>query len=81
MFPISQISTTMRAHRLELTLDEDGALRLNALPFHRGETVEVIVLERGATPEEEQSNPLKGSVLRYEDPTEPIALDDWEALG
>jgi hypothetical protein len=25
--------------------------------------------------------PLRGSVLRYEQPTEPVAESDWEALG
>jgi prevent-host-death family protein len=24
---------------------------------------------------------LRGSVLRYEDPTEPVATDDWESLS
>lgn len=24
---------------------------------------------------------LRGSVLRYESPTEPVAVEDWEALG
>jgi prevent-host-death family protein len=23
---------------------------------------------------------LRGTVLRYDDPTEPVALEDWEAL-
>lgn len=23
---------------------------------------------------------LRGSVLRYEDPTEPVGMEDWEAL-
>lgn len=23
---------------------------------------------------------LRGTVLKYEDPTEPVGLDDWEAL-
>jgi antitoxin (DNA-binding transcriptional repressor) of toxin-antitoxin stability system len=23
---------------------------------------------------------LRGSVLRYDDPTEPVALEDWESL-
>ena len=70
----------MRAYRLETTLAEDGTLRLDALPFREGETVEVIVLERRPTPEAARPNPLKGSVLRYDDPTEPAASDDWEAL-
>lgn len=70
----------MRAYRLEITLAEDGALRLNALPFHKGETVEVIVLERQPLPDGTEPDSLKGSVLRYDDPTEPVALEDWEAL-
>jgi len=24
---------------------------------------------------------LRGSVLRYDDPTEPVGLEDWESLG
>ena len=70
----------MRAYRIETTLSEDGALQLDALPFHKGETVEVIVLESQAANTSRQTKPLKGSVLRYDDPTEPVALDDWEAL-
>ena len=71
----------MRAYRLEMTLAEDGALQLKALPFQKGQTVEVIVLEHQPAPNNNQSNPLKGSVRRYDEPTEPVALDDWEALG
>jgi len=71
----------MRAYRLEMTLAEDGALHLNALPFQKGETVEVILLEHQPAPDNNQPNPLKGSVRRYDDPAEPVALDDWEALG
>ena len=70
----------MRAYRLETILAEDGTLRLNALPFREGETVEVIVLERQPASTSAGPNPLKGSVLRYDDPTEPVAPDDWEAL-
>ena len=69
----------MRAYRLETTLAEDGTLQLNALPFREGETVEVIVLERESASSGNDSS-LKGSVLRYDDPTEPVASDDWEAL-
>jgi antitoxin (DNA-binding transcriptional repressor) of toxin-antitoxin stability system len=24
---------------------------------------------------------LRGALLKYSDPTEPVALEDWEALG
>ena len=36
----------MNAHRLAATLQEDGTLMLKGLPFHAGETVDVIILEQ-----------------------------------
>lgn len=38
------------------------------------------------TPYQEESDPeailqsLRGTVLKYEDPTEPVGLEDWEVL-
>jgi hypothetical protein len=67
--------------RLETTLTEDGTLILQHLPFHAGESVEVIIAAR-------QSNlpapadpryPLRGLPYRYDNPTSPVAEDDWEA--
>jgi prevent-host-death family protein len=29
---------------------------------------------------EELLKPLRGSVIKYEDPTEPVGVEDWEAL-
>lgn len=68
----------MRAYRVEKRITANGALQLEALPFSEGELVEVIVLSR-----EEQAprrSPVRGQVIEYIDPTEPVALDDWEAL-
>ena len=70
----------MRAYRIEKTLSEDGVLELRALPFRAGEIVEVIILSREDKVYEAQDFPLKGKVLRYEKPTEPVAQDDWEVL-
>jgi hypothetical protein len=70
----------MRAYRIEKTLAEDGALELRALPFRAGEIVEVIILSREDKVCEAQEFPLKGKVLRYDKPTEPVAQDDWEVL-
>jgi hypothetical protein len=70
----------MRAYRVEKTLSEDGVLELRALPFRAGETVKVIILSREGKVYEAQDFPLKGKVLRYEKPTEPVAQDDWEVL-
>ena len=32
------------------------------------------------TPPEEALKALRGSVIRFDDPLEPVGLDDWEAL-
>jgi hypothetical protein len=68
----------MRAYWVEQTLSEDGVLELRALPFRAGEIVEVIILSRKDKVDEGQNFPLKGKVLSYEKPTEPVAQDDWE---
>jgi hypothetical protein len=36
----------MNAHKIETILSEDGTLMLKGLPFHAGDAVEVIILER-----------------------------------
>ena len=66
------------AHRIEVVLTEDGKLLLDHLPFSSGQTVEVIVLPMPALIPSNQS--LKGMVVRYDRPTEPVAEDDWSAL-
>lgn len=66
------------AHRIEAVLTEDGKLTLNQLPFRAGETVEIIVLSV-PTPVPPTCS-LKGTVVRYERPTDPVALEDWSAL-
>lgn len=78
----------MNAHKIEAVLAEDGTLTLRGLPFHAGDAVEVIILETKtpqqiiASPSQPEVNhyPLRGKVVRYDDPTEPVALEDWEVL-
>jgi hypothetical protein len=67
------------AHRTEAVLTEDGKLSLDNLPFRAGQTVEVIVLP-ATSPTAPGDHPLRGSVLRYDRPTEPMAEADWDAL-
>lgn len=65
------------AHRTEAVLTEDGKLSLDHLPFRAGQSVEVIVLPTtGPVP---AAHPLRGSVLRYDRPTDPVAEADWDA--
>ena len=70
----------MSTHHFETKLTEDGKLTLNDLPFHAGETVEVIVVLRPPKSAPEPRYPLRGKPVRYIEPTEPVAEEDWEAL-
>lgn len=66
------------AHRIELVLTEDGKLSLDRLPFRAGQTVEIILLP---TPTPVSSaHPLRGTVVKYDRPTEPVADADWGVL-
>ncbi len=76
----------MLAYRTKKKVLAQGKIQLEALPFAVGETVEIIVLaasEHEAESDADHSmgdSSLKGSVLAYLDPTEPVAQDDWSAL-
>jgi hypothetical protein len=61
-------------------LIEDGRLSLEELPFRAGEAVEVIVLPASNAGTQSGKRPLHGMVLHYEDPTEPVAAEEWDAL-
>jgi hypothetical protein len=52
---------------------------IEGLPFHAGETVEVIILPK-ATRREGSAYPLRGTPVKYADPFEPVAPGDWEAV-
>lgn len=76
----------MNAHKLAATLMEDGTLVLKGLPFHAGDTVEIIILEQAQEKPTVQSRqaeyPLQGKQpYRYDDPFEPaVPAEDWEVL-
>jgi hypothetical protein len=61
-----------------MVLREDGKLALEHLPFRAGQVVEVIILANPAPAPVAPS--LRGAVLRYDRPTEPVAEADWDAL-
>jgi hypothetical protein len=65
----------MQTFHAETVVERDGRLHLDHVPFSEGEMVHVFV--SSATPVTRQ--PLKGSVLNYEQPLAPVAEGDWEA--
>ncbi|HWM90355.1 MAG TPA: hypothetical protein VN493_06270 [Thermoanaerobaculia bacterium] len=70
----------MQAYKTAARIEREGELRLLDLPFHAGDEVEVILLRREPAQSSDNPYPLRGLPIRYEDPTEPVAEDDWEAL-
>ena len=69
----------MQAHRIETAVQPNGKIVLENLPFDEGEEVEIIILETKVKKETAQKS-LRGTLLKYEQPFEPIAVEDWEAL-
>jgi hypothetical protein len=62
----------MNAFKVETILSEDGALTLKDLPFHVGDAVEVIILERSPSVSERESpNPVE----KAEDRPEPLSTE------
>ena len=66
------------AHRVEIVLSEDGKLSLDQLPFRAGQAVEVIVIPSSGS--SVSAAKLRGSVVRYDFPTDPVADEDWDVL-
>ena len=68
----------MDAYRIEATVQPGGTLIVRGLPFPSGRVVEVIVLEHGEEHPPAQDR-LAGMPIVYINPTEPVAMEDWEA--
>ncbi len=58
----------MNAHRIETVVGNNQTVVLENLPFQEGEKVEVIILEKQV--ENNHSNSLCGTVIKYDEPFE-----------
>jgi len=71
----------MQAYRIETTVGKGQKVLIEGVPFEEGRSVEVIVFEtKNALQKTKDQYPLRGTPYRYDSPTEPVAVDDWEAL-
>lgn len=69
----------MEIHRAT-TITEDGTLAIKGLPFAAGDKVEVIIRNQPSVAPANGKYPLRGTLLRFVDPFEPVSIADWEAL-
>ena len=74
------MQATLPTHRVETTIGDNGTLTLDHLPFQAGQSVEVIILPHADSLKQENPYPLRGTPVRYDNPLEPVASDDWHAL-
>ena len=70
----------MEAYRVKKKMAAKGVLHLDALPFQEGELVEIIILAEDDRIKKPALSPIRGKVIEYIDPTEPVAQNDWELL-
>lgn len=71
----------MQAHRTNATVAENGSLTIESLPFPAGKRVEVVVFPARHELPGEARYPLRGTPIQFENPVEPVAESDWEAVG
>jgi hypothetical protein len=70
----------MQTYHIETTMTNDGTLTIDELPFHIGEKIEVILRRRNHEKQPPQKYPLRGKLIRYDNPFESVAENDWDAL-
>jgi hypothetical protein len=66
--------------RIETTLEKDGTLTLEQLPFQAGDTVEVIVRAKTHEAQSPRRFALRGTPVSYISPFEPVGGNDWESF-
>lgn len=70
----------MQAIRIETTIEHDGELTLDNLPIHAGENVEIIILLNPKAPSNRNLYSLHGLPVIYNEPFDPVAENEWDAL-
>ncbi len=67
----------MNVHRVETVIRQDRTVVLKDLPFGVGERVAVIIFYCASKRSEKDRYPLRGTPIKYLNPTEPVAQEDW----
>lgn len=70
----------MQVHRMEVEISNNRSLMIKGLPFHPGDKVEIIIRSRTVNQESSERYPLRGKPVRYIDPFDSVAENDWDVL-
>ncbi|MDQ3637652.1 MAG: hypothetical protein M3426_06605 [Actinomycetota bacterium] len=71
----------MEAYRTNVVVHDDGTVVIENLPFQKGQRLEVILLERTRDSANASSRALRGEPVRYVDPFDSVAEDEWENVN
>ena len=78
--PANGLSEELADFHTEATVSENGSLIIKGIPYLSGHKVEVIIKDKSPQKDMKGKYSLRGSVLKYEDPFEGVAENDWEIL-
>ena len=67
--------------RTETSVQSNGTIVLNGLPFHEGDKVIVVITAQPETSQQIPPYSLRGLAVEYRDPFEPVAENDWSLLS
>ncbi len=71
----------METHRVETVVLSNRRIVVDDVPFEEGEKLVVIMIEKEESGPQSVVNPLKGTLLRYDDPFGPaVPPEDWDVL-
>jgi len=68
-------------HRIETKIGPAGSVILTDLPFHEGETVEIVVKSTEKQKNGNNCYPLLGTPVIYDNPFDSVAESDWSAFN
>lgn len=70
----------MEAYRTNAIVHDDGTVVIGNLPFHKGQRLEVILLEQSKAARNDGNYTLRGEPVRYADPFGSVAEEEWENI-
>ena len=68
----------MNTYKTKTIIKRNHKIEIENLPFQDGDNVNIIVTK--VENEHESKYELRGTILKYENPFDSVAEDDWEVL-
>ncbi|NCO32888.1 MAG: hypothetical protein AUJ92_10865 [Armatimonadetes bacterium CG2_30_59_28] len=69
----------MAAIQVRGKVSKEGTLTIRGLPALAGRTVDITVNEQAARKKNDRY-PLRGKILRYDNPFDSVAEEEWDVL-